>query len=75
MRQFFVLQLGRKPVLLIGIVLMCFSHFLSATLILTYDLDNDATIEEGLNVSQKVAGYFVLLSVCIFLGSASISVG
>ena len=54
---------------------MCFSHFLSATLILTYDLDNDATIEEGLNVSQKVAGYFVFLSVCILLGSASISAG
>lgn len=67
------IQLGRKPVLLIGACLVLVSHFMSATLILGYDLEGQAV--DGFSVSQNVAGYFVLVAVCVFICGASIAIG
>ena len=65
------LQLGRKPILLLGASLMLFSHLVSASLILCYDLEG----EEPAGVSQHVAGYFVLVSVCVLVFGAVMSIG
>ena len=68
------IQLGRKPILLIGSGLMFLSHTLSATLIVGYDLEDGGGLD-GFSTSQTVAGYFVFFSVCLFIASASVSVG
>jgi hypothetical protein len=59
--------------MLIGSSLMVVTHLTSASLILSYNLEDEGA--DGLSVSQQVAGYFVLVSVCVFLCAAFISVG
>ena len=66
-------QLGRKPLFLIGLSIMCVAHVASAIVILAFKLES---IEDGdVSVSQTVAGYFVLVLQCLFLGCATLSVG
>lgn len=52
---------------------MFVSHIASASLIVAFDLEKDTANDS--TVSQKVAGYFVLVSVCLFVASATLSVG
>ena len=67
--------------MLIGSVLMFLSYCMAATLILLYDLsgsdDNDdsAMQQQDFSISQRVAGYFVLLAICVILASATMSAG
>lgn len=67
------LQLGRKPILLIGTVLMFVSHIVSASLIHAYNLEGTAL--EDFSVSKRVAGYIVVVSVIVFQAGGTISVG
>ena len=69
----FIFQLGRKPILLMGTIAVFLAHIMSASLILSFDLDNEDLME--LSVSQRVASYFVLVTVCMFFGSAALSYG
>ena len=52
---------------------MFVTNTISASLILAFDLENLSPGE--ITVSQSVAGYFVLVIVCIFFGFAVFSVG
>lgn len=70
--HFILKQLGRKPLFLLGMTVMFVTDIASAVVMLAFDLENSAG---GLSVSQKVAGYFVLILVCIFLAGANISIG
>lgn len=67
------MQLGRKPIFLLGLTVMFISLMVSASLIVAFDLESGTTY--GFGVSQKVAGYFVLISVALFVGAATLSVG
>ncbi len=55
-----------------GLSVMCVAHIASAVIILAFKLEN---IEGDVSVSQTVAGYFVLVLQCLFLASATLSVG
>ncbi len=47
---------------------VCF--ILSALLIFAFDLEDGAS-----SVSQKAAGYFVVILICVFLGANAVSCG
>ena len=68
------LQLGRKPLYLMGLVMITATHVASAVIILAFELE-DAANKGNLSMSQTVAGYVVLVLQCLFLGSATLSVG
>ena len=68
------MQLGRKPLYLMGLVMITATHVASAVIILAFELE-DAANRGNLSMSQTVAGYFVLVLQCLFLGSATFSVG
>ncbi len=53
--------------------MMCLCQIASAGLILAFDLEN--TTADTITTSQSVAGYFVLVIMCVFLGSTAISAG
>ena len=56
-----------------GLSVMCVTHVASAVIILAFKLED---IGDGeVTMSQTVAGYFVLVLQCLFLGSATLSVG
>ena len=67
------MQLGRKPILLIGTAVSLASHLLSASLLVTFDLEGTKT--EDISASQMVAGYFVLVSLCVYMGFGVPSIG
>ena len=49
----------------------------SAALILVFDLESDATSNSSnsnySNLQQLVAGYFVLVFICLYIGCASVT--
>ena len=48
----------------------------SAVLILVFDLESDATSNSSNSNSQQiVAGYFVLVFICLYIGCASVTAG
>ncbi len=56
-----------------GTFLMLVSHILSTSLIFAFDLDGSAS--GGPSLSQKVAGYIVMISMSLFVGGFSVSCG
>ena len=52
---------------------MFLCHIASAGLILAFDLED--TTAGAISTAQRVAGYFVLVFMCAFVGSATISIG
>lgn len=66
-----LLQCGRKPLLLLGTMVMGILLAVAAALIQIFDL------EEGTNLStaQRTAGYFVIILICLFMASFVLSFG
>ena len=65
------MQCGRKPLLLLGTMVMGILLAMAAVLIQLFDL------EEGtdLNIAQRTAGYFVIILICLFMASFVLSFG
>ena len=66
-----LLQCGRKPLLLLGTLVMGILLAMAAALIQLFDL------EEGTNLStaQRTVGYFVIILICLFMASFVLSFG
>ena len=66
-----LLQCGRKPLLLLGTMVMGVLLATAAALIQLFDL------EEGTNLStaQRTAGYFVIVLICLFMATFGLSFG
>ena len=70
------MQFGRKPVYLVALLVIMVSHLVSASLIVGFDLEGRAPHAMAeVSVSQKVAGYAVLISLSVFFGCVTVSVG
>ena len=58
------LQSGRKPLLLLGSIVVGVLMVAAGALIQFFDLEREG---ETLSLTQKVAGYFVIVLVCLLM--------
>ena len=63
-----MLQIGRKPLLLVGAVLVGILLVATGTLVQLFNLE-----EGDLNKTQRIIGYFVIVLVCLLMSVYVIS--